>query len=352
MPQVSVIIPNYNHEQYLSQRLDSIFSQTFQDFEVIFLDDCSTDNSLSVFEPYAGDSRVRVHLNNVNSGSPFKQWNKGFDLARGEYIWIAESDDYAAPELLETLVATLDANSRFGVAHCQSWIAKSVETETPEVKVENWYQDFADHKRWREGFQNDGPAELAKYMVIKNTIPNASAVVFRRALLEGGLRAREDMRLAGDWMLWVELLLQNGVAYVPDPLNYWRVAHEGSQRSKTSKHGLLLVEGLQVYSRIVGAVPVAEKTRRAALKYQVRTWGYYACMRRLTLATNRGIYRQLLEVHPEAASHRYRLIILPFIYYFTAVPFRRILVFRATFRGIKWLFLRLAGRPTTERNGP
>src|SRR5260370_20691240 len=95
MPTVSVIIPNYNHARYLRQRIESVLRQTYQDFEVILLDDCSTDDSRSILSSYAGDSRVRMEFNEVNSGSTFKQWNKGVRLARVEYVWIAESDDYA-----------------------------------------------------------------------------------------------------------------------------------------------------------------------------------------------------------------------------------------------------------------
>jgi glycosyltransferase involved in cell wall biosynthesis len=88
---VSVVVPNYNHARFLRKRVDSILGQTFQDFELILLDDCSTDDSRSVLSKYADDPRVRIEFNEVNSGSTFKQWNKGVWLAHGEYVWIAES---------------------------------------------------------------------------------------------------------------------------------------------------------------------------------------------------------------------------------------------------------------------
>src|SRR3954465_14421936 len=108
MPKVTVITPNYNHARYLSQRLDSILNQTFQDFELIILDDASTDNSRQVIESYASDPRVKTIFNKVNNGSTFKQWNLGLSHARGEYIWFAESDDHADASLLEVLVDRLD----------------------------------------------------------------------------------------------------------------------------------------------------------------------------------------------------------------------------------------------------
>src|ERR1700675_4790198 len=108
-PKVSVIIPNYNHARFLRQRMESVLGQTFQDFEVILLDDCSTDESQSILREYAADPRVRLEFNEKNSGSTFKQWNKGVRLVRGKYVWMAESDDYAEPQFLEKVVARLDA---------------------------------------------------------------------------------------------------------------------------------------------------------------------------------------------------------------------------------------------------
>ena len=94
-PKVSIVVPNYNHARFLPRRIDSILGQSFQDFELILLDDCSADDSRSILSKYADDPRVRIEFNEVNSGSSFKQWNKGVRLAHGEYVWIAESDDYA-----------------------------------------------------------------------------------------------------------------------------------------------------------------------------------------------------------------------------------------------------------------
>ena len=116
-PAVSVIIPNYNHEPYLRQRIDSVLAQTFGDFEVILLDDCSSDSSPTIIESYRHHPKVsRIVLNEQNSGSTFAQWKRGLALARGRYVWIAESDDYADPEFLATLVPLLDADPSAAMA--------------------------------------------------------------------------------------------------------------------------------------------------------------------------------------------------------------------------------------------
>lgn len=93
-PLVSVVVPNYNYADYLAPRIDSILRQTFSDFELLLLDDCSTDHSVSVMKKYASDPRVvAIDVNQTNTGSPFPQWMKGIKMARGKYVWIAEADD-------------------------------------------------------------------------------------------------------------------------------------------------------------------------------------------------------------------------------------------------------------------
>jgi glycosyltransferase involved in cell wall biosynthesis len=92
----SVIIPNYNHAEFLEQRIDSVLKQSLPPYEVIILDDGSTDQSARILESYANHPLIsRIILNNKNSGSPFIQWAKGIRMATAGWIWIAESDDVA-----------------------------------------------------------------------------------------------------------------------------------------------------------------------------------------------------------------------------------------------------------------
>ena len=108
-PKVSVVIPNYNHAPYLKERIDSVLNQTFQDFELIILDDCSPDNSRDIINSYASNPHVsHIVFNEVNTRNTFIQWERGVQLACGEYIWIAESDDFCKPNLLESLMKIIE----------------------------------------------------------------------------------------------------------------------------------------------------------------------------------------------------------------------------------------------------
>lgn len=101
MPAFSIILPNYNHAAFLFERIESILQQSYQDFEIIILDDKSTDNSREIIERYRSHPKIsRIIYSDSNGGSPFLQWKKGIELATADWIWIAETDDIADPSFL------------------------------------------------------------------------------------------------------------------------------------------------------------------------------------------------------------------------------------------------------------
>jgi len=256
-PKVSVIVPNYNHARYLVARLDSIFAQTFHDFEVIILDDVSTDDSMAVIAPYLSRPGVRFYPNEENSGSPFSQWRRGIDLAHGEYVLIAESDDIADPQLLETLVPMLDANLKLGIAYCQSYC---IDSDGACLGDFHWWTDDLDAERWRTDFSNAGGDECGRYLLWKNTIPNASAVLFRRAAYELVDARAASFRLCGDWLVWISMLRGFDIAYTSRQLNYFR-KHQGSIRNTTSA-SRFRVERWVVQRFVLRHFKVSRGTRR------------------------------------------------------------------------------------------
>lgn len=258
-PKVSVIVPNYNHARFLRQRVESIFGQGYQDFELILLDDCSTDDSRAILSSYARDRRVRIEFNDVNSGSTFKQWNKGVRLARGEYVWIAESDDYAEPHLLEVLVSRLDAEPSAVLCNCRSW---RVSSEGEILGTLDSYLADLDAHRWTVDFCANGREECQKYLVRRNTVLNASAVLFRKGVYDRVGGADEKLMFCGDWKLWASMALTGGdIAYVGQPLNYYR-SHEMSVTAASQRVGTDALEHLHVIRWILQRVTPTEETRR------------------------------------------------------------------------------------------
>ncbi|HLX54836.1 MAG TPA: glycosyltransferase family 2 protein [Aquella sp.] len=231
MVEVSVILPNYNHENYLKERIDSILQQTYQDFELIILDDHSSDNSQQIIELYRSNAKVsRIEYNSSNSGSPFKQWAKGIQLANGSFIWIAESDDSCDLSFLEKTVKKMREYPSVGIVFSQS-----MEFEVESGKS---YSSFTDHSRFSQSFNhsyfNAGRREIRDKLVYENTIPNASAVIFRKDVYFRTGGVSENMKLYGDWFLWVKMLLISDIYFIEEPMNKFRLT-PNSARVKYSK---------------------------------------------------------------------------------------------------------------------
>jgi glycosyltransferase involved in cell wall biosynthesis len=262
MPSISVIVPNYNHEHYLPRRIESVLAQTRADFELLILDDCSTDESRATIMGYAGDPRVRVAFNELNSGNTYLQWRMGLDLTDSDYVWIAESDDFAEPTFLERLSSKLDDDRRVGLAFCETMIVDAQETQF-EPYFERWskYVDSDyDLNLLDTEFVMEGPEYIRTFMLPFNTIPNASAVLFRRAAINAIGGPVTYMNLCGDWLTYCKILASERVAHVPDRLNYFR-EHPVNVRSKV-RGDTLARESLLVAAWVeetLGRVPAKKR---------------------------------------------------------------------------------------------
>lgn len=259
MPAVSVIVPSYNHARFLGRRLRSVLDQTFRDIEVLVIDDASTDGSWQVLQPFTSDPRVRLERGHVNSGSPFAQWNAGVSRTTAPLVWIAESDDDADPRLLDALVSRLDAHPACGLAFAQSLC---IDAEDHEHGTMAQWTDSVDRSHWLTDYVNSGQQECAHYLAISNTIPNASAVVFRRRVFERAGGAPAQMRVAGDWMTWLSMLLVSDVAFVAEPLNRHR-SHETTVRASLATDPRWWQEALEVWRFALTRLdlPAATRTR-------------------------------------------------------------------------------------------
>jgi glycosyltransferase involved in cell wall biosynthesis len=220
MPKISVIVPNYNHAAFLERRIESILSQTCNDFELILLDDFSTDTSREILESYQSNPKVsHLVFNNRNSGSTFIQWQKGVALASGEYIWIAESDDWAEPTLLEKLTGLLDNHPTAGLAYCNSAFflnderyADSAAYKTTKFNTDRWHHDYF----------ATGSYELEHAFLWDCTINNVSSVLMRRSILINLLPLDRPFVYSGDWYIYIRIASCSDIAYTYETLNNYR----------------------------------------------------------------------------------------------------------------------------------
>ncbi|MGY4726216.1 glycoside hydrolase family 99-like domain-containing protein [Burkholderia pyrrocinia] len=222
---VSVVVPNYNYERYVGERLNSIFKQTYPIYELIVLDDHSSDGSVRAIRQHLANQSIdnRFVVSSENSGSVFVQWKRGVELAKGDYVWIAEADDLSDPEFLATVVDGFDDEGTV-LSYCES---KQM-AETGEIICEHYRDYVADISaaKWTKAYVVDGESEISGALAIKNTIPNVSAVLFRRAILEEVLERHFDdirqFRVAGDWMVYLQVIGRGKIAFVPESLNLHR----------------------------------------------------------------------------------------------------------------------------------
>jgi glycosyltransferase involved in cell wall biosynthesis len=217
---VSVVTPNYNHEIYLKQRLETILNQTFSGKECIVLDDSSSDNSTNIIELFSKNNEfINIVFNTYNSGSTFSQWNKGVSFAKTNLIWIAESDDYADSAFLESVSKPILEQDDVVLSFCQSNVVDEF-----GVFSHIWNNNFIDSYRlsFEHDFIMDGLEFVKLFLIHKNVIPNASAVVFRKDIYEKIGGADESLKTNGDWLVWLKMLCYGKVAFIAKPLNYFR----------------------------------------------------------------------------------------------------------------------------------
>lgn len=233
MAQVSVIVPNYNHAKYLKKRIDSIIAQSFQDFEVIILDDCSTDDSRSIIEQYRGHNKIsNIIFNQENSGGPFHQWKKGMALAKGKYIWIAESDDWCEPSLLETLVAALNDNAECVMAYVQTHTVHN-----NDIVQTSSYNKLAEYI--------DGKQYIKNYLAGQCAIWNASMLLFKKTYYYNVSDRFVNFKMCGDWQFYIELARQGKVFISGKVLNYFR-KHDKDVSGKMYGTGANYIEEIEI----------------------------------------------------------------------------------------------------------
>lgn len=240
---VSVIIPNFNHARYLNQRIESVLDQTYQDFEVIILDDCSTDDSRNIIEQYRNHPKVKqIVFNEINSGSTFLQWEKGIALAKGDYIWIAESDDYADNNFLESLTRIVEKNPNVGLAYCGS----NTVNEDGKI-IGKLIQEVSNN---RDGYYlNNGYDECRDAFFFHPIVPNASAVIFKKENFYKVDASFKQYKICGDWQFWIDICFDNYIAYFPKCLNYFRQSNTSVSRSdhyRKDNYKIFLLEKLNV----------------------------------------------------------------------------------------------------------
>jgi glycosyltransferase involved in cell wall biosynthesis len=251
-PKVTVILPNYNHSKYLPERLASVIQQSSPPDEIIFLDDCSSDDSVDVARAILEASQIpfRIIVNTQNSGCVFRQWVKGIGLAKNELIWIAETDDTADLDFLKHILPPFfreDIMASFG------WIRCIDPDGTPRNDLDGYYRTLNDFC-WSSSRVVAAYKAFSHDFAIKNVIPNASGLVFRKPRLnDDELQRLYNYRFAGDWYFYALIARGGAIAYSKKARSYFRVNQASTSRSAffteqhLAEHRMIIADLSQEY---------------------------------------------------------------------------------------------------------
>ena len=243
MVDLSAVIPNYNYEDYLPMRIRSIIEQTMKPKEIILLDDKSSDDSIMVSKPllmYAKEKYgidYKIITNNKNKGC-FSEWGKGCELAKYDYVWMAEADDYERPNFVETVLPSFN-DKDVVISYCKSC---KIDEESVVADYDfNWYIEDLDKTKWTRDFIDGGKEFIRRYLADRNSIPNASATIIRKSATKGIQEQLDKFQAIGDWYAYIYIISQGKVCYHAEVLNGFR-RHEKSIIIRKEQSQLFLDE--------------------------------------------------------------------------------------------------------------
>lgn len=286
MPKVSVLIPTYNSAIYLDEAIQSVLHQTFQDYELIIVDNQSTDNTDEVVSKYLTNNKVAYYKNETNIGMA-GNWNQCLQYASGEYIKLLCSDDKFHPQLLEKFVAVLDDHPTVSVV-----TSYKIEFGDKDLKVETPFS-----------LLQPGENMIAHSLARLNWIGEPSTVMFRKKHLWIG-HFKTELKWITDWDMWLRLLKLGDLYIVPEHLSYFRF--HSNQATKHLKKSYVVdfeeyyyLNTLQDFdfSPFVHTNEFIAKKKKAARKCFVNTYFFYK-------NGNKELAKKALEI-----GYRERLIL-------------------------------------------
>ncbi len=216
MPKVSIVFTSYNHKDFLSKAVESLLAQSYYDFELIIIDDCSTDGSQEVLNSY-NDSRIKLYLREKNFGGYVKSTNYGASLAKGEYIIFAQCDDFAESTQIEKLVSAMDSNN-VGVVFSISNMIDAADY----ILGTDFEQRGTEFKEFCSNSRIIPNKRMMEFLFESCVIPNLSAALIRREIFEKVGRLSDKYVVLADWNLWLNLSKKCDFYFIAEPLNNFR----------------------------------------------------------------------------------------------------------------------------------
>ena len=182
-PKISVLMPAYNSEKYISEAIESILNQTFTDFEFIIINDGSTDKTAEIINKYAkSDNRIKF-VNNTKNQGLIAVLNEGLDIATGEYIARMDSDDISLPERFAKQIEYMDKHPECGV-------------------LGTWTELFGPHIKKNKIVKKPPIVKLLDFVIRGNDVAHPTAMIRRSVLVDNNIKYNPEYKHAEDYALW------------------------------------------------------------------------------------------------------------------------------------------------------
>src|SRR5574344_279544 len=231
---ISVIIPSFNYESFISQAIESVLAQTYSNWELIIVDDGSSDNSLDVIRSYSDkDNRIKLftHENNQNKGLA-KTLELGVSKSNGDWIAILESDDMWTKDCLKKRVDAIDKNNCPFIFNTVSFLGKFNKKYTKMLN--NTKKNLLKFYFPKNMFSN---------FVYNNQIMTFSSIMFKKEIVKN-IEWNAPIDKLFDWWFYIHLAYENEFYYLDEPLTIWRI-HSDSYIN--AKHNDFILVNLMAY---------------------------------------------------------------------------------------------------------
>jgi len=301
MPKVSIIIPTYNSSHFLARTVASVLRQSYTDWELLLIDDASSDQTVEIAEKLAtADKRIKVYQLEYNSGGPATSKNLGWHKAQGEFIAFLDHDDEWLPEKLTQQLVILESSSdpRLGLVSCSAYL-----------KDESRRKSVV----YQKNYQTAPLADLAN----GNFIISSSCVLVKREVFQtvGGFDT--TFKIFDDWDMWLRLAEADySFAFLETPLVNYLVHADNACRNN---HRLDEEEFIKVY----------EKHRPIFERYSPKKTGVYYFYKKDYQISRKYLWRSFFSA---SASWSQRLVSLAYI----ILP-----LWPGFEKNFKWIFVRL-----------
>lgn len=270
---ISVIMPNYNGGCHIESSILSVFKQTFSNWELIFVDDCSTDNSTSIIEKYSrNDDRIKCEKLNSNSGTPGVPRNIGLNQSKGDYIAFLDSDDIWHPQKLEIQLNYMLKN-------------KSVFSFTKILPFKNEKKIIGKQNKHLSHETNKIQSKKINHSILlrKNFVKSCSTALVKNNII-GKLRFNNDpsFKAVEDYLFWLDILKFNCkyAHWLNIPTTYYRESHTSISKSKS----FMIKQNYKLYNHIFQKQP----NKWLKVASHMSTYAYYSSRNIIKSKTSKG----------------------------------------------------------------